>query len=33
MDTRNFGATDINTSSVVFGGGFVGGILIDADFV
>ena len=31
MDTRNFGATDINTSSVVFGGGFVGGILIDAD--
>ena len=31
MDTRNFGATDIKTSAVVFGGGFVGGLLIDAD--
>ncbi|MDP6897436.1 MAG: aldo/keto reductase, partial [Rhodospirillales bacterium] len=31
MDKRNFGSTDINTSAVVFGGGFVGGILIDAD--
>ena len=31
MDTRNFGATDIKVSSVVFGGGFVGGIIIDAD--
>ena len=31
MDIRNFGNTDIKTSAVVFGGGFVGGILIDAD--
>ena len=31
MDIRNFGHTDIKTSAVVFGGGFVGGILIDAD--
>mgnify|MGYP001441361622 CR=1 FL=1 len=31
MDIRNFGNTDIRTSAVVFGGGFVGGILIDAD--
>ena len=31
MDTRNFGTTDIKASSVVFGGGFVGGIIIDAD--
>ena len=31
MDIRNFGNTDIKTSAVVFGGGFVGGILINAD--
>ena len=31
MDIRNFGNTDIKTSAVVFGGGFVGGILIHAD--
>ena len=31
MDIRSFGNTDIKTSAVVFGGGFVGGILIDAD--
>ena len=31
MDIRNFGNTNIKTSAVVLGGGFVGGILINAD--
>lgn len=31
MDMRPFGKSDIKTSAIVFGGGFVGGILIDAD--
>ena len=31
MDMRQFGKTDIQTSAVVFGGGFVGGIVITAD--
>ena len=31
MDIRNFGNTNIKTSAVVFGGGFVGGILINSD--
>ena len=31
MDIRKFGNTNIKTSAVVFGGGFVGGILINAD--
>jgi len=31
MDIRKFGNTDLNASAVVFGGGYVGGIVIDAD--
>ena len=31
MKLRRFGRTDIEISELVFGGGFVGGILIDAD--
>ena len=31
MDLRNLGNTDITTSAVVFGGGFVGGLLINSD--
>ena len=31
MEMRKFGKTDLETSAVVFGGGFVGGIIIHAD--
>ncbi|NCF83890.1 MAG: aldo/keto reductase, partial [Proteobacteria bacterium] len=31
MNHRRFGCTGIDISELVFGGGFVGGILIDAD--
>ena len=31
MEMRKFGKTNLETSAVVFGGGFVGGIIINAD--
>ena len=31
MEMRKFGKTNLETSAVVFGGGFVGGIIIHAD--
>ena len=33
MEMRKFGKTNMETSAVVFGGGFVGGIIINADDV